>query len=243
MSGGGEGVVGHGYLQRERVEKRLEAVGGQQDDGAIEARGREQRATGQQHVVHQELAQRVAKERRVRGDGNQVAEQLLGQLRLTPSCRTNIAHVHGGQLLVAEGGVEQAVALELLVDGGVAVLQVLRGKGAGNELGAVGAVSALGEEEVVVGIGGLLAHQTVGGEVVGDEQQQRVGHGEEEIGTDGGLHQLLLALQQQTLHSTIQVVVQRARHYDASSTPFPTQKRGVEYAPQDELVDVVYNRL
>ena len=203
MSGGGEGVIGHGHLERERVEKGLEAVGGQKDDSAIEACGCEQGAAGQQHVVHQELAERVAEERRVRGDGHQVAEQLLGQLWLTSSRRTNIAHVHGGQLLVAEGGVEQAVALELLVDGGVTVLQVLSGKGPGNELGAVGAVFALGEEEVVVGIGGLLAHQTVGGEVVGKEQKQRVGHGEEEIGTDGGLHQLLLALQQQTLHSPI----------------------------------------
>ena len=207
MSGGGEGFIRHGHLERERVEKGLETVGGQKDDGAIEARGREQRTAGQQHVVHKEFTERVAEERRVRGDGYQVAEQLLGQLWLTSSRRTNIAHVHGDQLLVAEGGVEQAVALELLVDSGVAVLQVLGGKGAGNAFGAVGAVFALGEEEVVVGIGGLLAHQTVGGEVVGKEQKQRVGHGEEEIGTDGGLHQLLLALQQQTLHSPIQVVV------------------------------------
>lgn len=46
MRGGGEGVIRHGHLQRERVEKGLEVVGGQKDDGTIEARGCEQRGAG-----------------------------------------------------------------------------------------------------------------------------------------------------------------------------------------------------
>lgn len=182
-------------MQRERVDERLQAVGRQKDDRPVESCGREQRAARQQHVVHKLFAQRVAEERGARGEGKEVSKQLLGQLRLIRSSECHIAHVHGGQFLVVGGGVEEAVALKLLVDGSVAVLQVLGRKGAGNELGAVGAVSALGEEEIVICISGLLAHQAVGGEVIGDEEKQCVRHGKKEIGTNCRFHQFFLTPQ------------------------------------------------
>lgn len=167
-------VVRHGDLESERLHEVGGLVVGEEDDGTVEARGREERATGQKHAHHQHVAEVGAKEGGV-VVGEEAVEQLLGELRVTHALLLNVTHVHNGQLLVAQRGVEATVTSKLLFDSLMPVLEVLEGEVAGYELGVVGAVLVLREEQIVVGVRRLLAHESVGREVVSDEKEERIG--------------------------------------------------------------------
>lgn len=54
-------------------------MAGEEDDGAVEARGCEERAAGQEHAHHQHVAEVGAKEGGV-VVGEEAVEQLLGEL-------------------------------------------------------------------------------------------------------------------------------------------------------------------
>ena len=72
-------VVGHGDLEREGLHEIGNLVTGEEDDDAVEARGCEERAAGQEHAHHQHVAAVGAKEGGV-VVGEEAVEQLLGEL-------------------------------------------------------------------------------------------------------------------------------------------------------------------
>ena len=73
--------------------------------------------------------------------------QLLRELGLRENRGDRyIAEVDGDELFVAESRVETAVDSVLVLDGGLAVVEIRKGEEAGNEFGVEGAIAMFGEE-------------------------------------------------------------------------------------------------
>ena len=72
--------------------------------------------------------------------------QLLRELDSERTAGRYVAEIDGDELFVAESRVETAVDSVLVLDGGLAVVEIRKGEEARNEFGVEGAIAMFGEE-------------------------------------------------------------------------------------------------